>query len=338
MRALIDASRWPEALSHYRMFPYEPSVTRDLDCHIEQVVPLEGINLEKVLDEMNKAGDNDESEILIVSHGTVAEDSTGGLTMPLATGCGVDAMRDEVRAVTEAAIAIQESASHPLGWARFIEDPQVRRQVQTSATPEQGPGLLQQWLQARADSLKMSKERLLELAAKRNEVIGRRFQRVEIRACNLGAFQEAMEALLEFFGASRLLAPRVTMLCGRLRAHILEDPNQYQEWIHSRGALGAGGSFEEMEGPSGRTFGEAFCLGIQENSPESNTFELEAAALSEQAVQSWVEDCVMHGSGHSGHGTLQIAALWTFGQPGLPQPYVLPGESEYRSLIASAPL
>lgn len=256
MRALIDASGWPEALSHYRMFPYEPSVTRDLDCHIEQIVPLEGINLEKVLDEMNKAGDDDEAEILIVSHGTVAEDSTGGLTMPLATGCGVDAMRDEVRAVTEAAIAVQESASHPLGWARFIEDPQVRRQVQTSATPEQGPGLLQQWLQARADSLKMSKERLLELTAKRNEVTGHRFQRVEIRACNLGAFQEAMEALLEFFGASRLLAPRVTMLCGRLRAHILEDPNQYQDWIHSQGALGTGTSFEEMEGASGRTFGK----------------------------------------------------------------------------------
>ncbi len=335
MRALIDASAWPEALAHYRMFPFEPSATSGLDIQIGQIVPLEGINLEKVLDEMNKAGDDDEAEILIVSHGTVADGSTGGLTMPLAGGCGVDAMRDEVRAVTEAAIAIQEAGSDPLGWARFIEDPQARRNIQTSATPEQGPGLFQQWLQARAVSLDMTREKLLELAVKRNEVAGRRFGRVEIRACNLGAFPEAMQALREFFDADRLLAPQVTKLCGKLRVHILEDPNQYQDWIQARGAQGSGGSFEEMEGPSGRTFGNAFCLRIQERSPESNTFELEAAALSEQAVQSWVEDYVMHGSDYSGHGTLQIGALWTFGHPGLPQPYVLPGEAEYRSLIGS---
>jgi hypothetical protein len=338
MRALIDASAWPEALAHYRMFPFEPSASAELDFRIEHIVPLAGINLEKVLDEMNKAGDEDEAEIFIASHGTVAEGATGGLTMPLARDCDVDAMRDEVRAVTEASIAIQESASDPLSWARFIEDPQARRQVQTTATPEQGPGLLQQWLQARADSLHLSKAKLLELATKRNQVAGRRFQRIEVRACNLGAFPEAMQALAEFFGAERLLAPLVTTLCGRLRVHLLEDPSQYREWIQSRGAFGTGGAFEEMEGASGRTFGEAFRLRIQESSPDSNTFELEAAALSEEAVRKWVEDYIMHGSGYTGHGTLQIAALWTFGRPGLPQPYVLPGESEYRSLIASTPL
>jgi hypothetical protein len=335
MRALIDASGWPEAVAHYRMFPFEPSAAPDLDIHIEQVVPLEGINLEAVLGEMSRA-DDEEAEILIVSHGTVAEGSTGGLTMPLARGCDVDAMRDEVRAVTEAAIALQESASDPLSWARFIEDPQARRNVQTLATPQQGPELLQQWLQARADSLHLSKQQLLALAERRNEVAARRFRRVEIRACNLGAFPEAMQALLEFFGAERLLAPQVTTLCGRLRVRIIEDQDRYQQWIQSRGAPGGGSSFEGGEGPSGRTFGQALCLRIRERSPESNTFELEAAAPSEQALQSWVENYIMRGSGYCGHGTLYISALWTFGQPGLPQPYVLPGEPEYRSLIASA--
>jgi hypothetical protein len=141
--------------------------------------------------------------------------------------------------------------------------------------------------------------------------------------------------LREFFGAESLLAPQVITLYGSLRVHILEELNQYQEWIQARGGAGTADPFAEMEGANGRRFGEAFCLRIQETSPETYGFELEAAALSEQAVQSWVGDCIMPGSAFSGSGALKVAALWTLGQPGHPQPYVLPGEEAYRGLMTS---
>jgi hypothetical protein len=338
MHALIDASGWPEALAYYRMFPHEPSASPALDMHIDRIVPIQQINLEEVLDEMLAMEDADEDEILIVAHGTVEEGNPGGLSMPLAEGCAVDAMADAVRALTEAAIAVREAGSDPLGWTRFIENPLDRRRVQASATREQAPALFQEWLQARARSLDLSKERLLEIVKKRNLVADLALQRVEIRACNLGAFPDAMLTLREFFGAQRLLAPQVITLCGGLRVHILEDLNQYQEWIQSRGGAGATDAFAEMDSANGRCFGEAFSLRIQEASPESYRFELEAAALSEQAVQSWVEDYIMPGSAFSGSGALKVAALWTVGQSGHPQPYVLPGEDAYRGLIASEPV
>jgi hypothetical protein len=337
MHALIDASGWPEALAYYRMFPHEPSASRALDIHIDRIVPIQQITLEKVLDEMLALGESDCDEILIAAHGTVEEGNPGGLSMPLAEGCAVDAMADAVRALTEAAVAVRETASDPLGWTRFIENPLERRRVRASATREQAPALLQQWLEARARSLDLSKERLLEIVAKRNQIVDRAFERVEIRACNVGAFPDAMSALREFFGAQSLLAPRVIALCGNLRVQILEDLNQYQEWIQARGGAGAMDAFAEMESANGRCFGEAFCLRIQETSPESYRFELEAAALSELAVQSWVEDYIMSGSEFSGSGALKVAALWTLGQSGHPQPFVLPGEDAYRGLIASEP-
>ena len=273
MRALIDASGWPEALAYYRMFPHEPSASRALDIHIDRIVPIQQITLEKVLDEILALDEADGDEILIVTHGTVEEGNPGGLSMPLAEGCAVDAMRDEVRVLTEAAVAVREVASDPLGWTRFIENPLDRRKVQASATREQAPELFQKWLQASARSLDLSQERLLEIVKKRNLVADLGLQRVEIRACNLGAFPDAMFRLRQFFGAQRLLAPQVITLCGGLRVHILEDLNQYQEWIQSRGGVGATDAFAEMESANGRCFGEAFCLRIQEASPESYRFE-----------------------------------------------------------------
>ena len=338
MLALIDASGWPEALAYYRMFPREPSASPALDIHIDKIVPIERITLDKVLDEMLAVGEDDGNEILIVAHGTVEEGNSGGLSMPLAEGCSVDAMRKEVRAVTEAAVAVREAASNPLGWTRFIENPLDRRRVQDSATREQGPALLQEWLQARARSLDLTKERLLDLVAKRNLVADRALQRVEIRACNLGSFPDAMRALREFFGAGSLLAPKVITVFGSLRVHILEDANQYQGWIQSHGGAGASDAFAETESANGRCFGEAFCLRIQEASPESYRFELEAAALSELAVQSWVGECIMRGSAFSGSGALKVAALWTLGQQGHSQPFVLPGEEAYRGLIVRDPV
>jgi hypothetical protein len=335
MHALIDASGWPEALAYYQMFPHEPSASPALDMHIDRIVPIQQITLEKVLDEMLAVDEADGDGMLIIARGTVEEGNPGGLSMPLAARCAVDAMRDQVRALTEAAVAVREAASDPLGWTRFIENPLDRRKVQASATREQGPALFQQWLQARARSLDLSKERLLEIVAKRNRVAARAFQRVEIRGCHLGAFPDAMSALREFFGARSLLASQVVTLYGNLRVQILEDLNQYQEWIQARGGAGPADAFAEMDNANGRCFGEAFCLRIQEASPESYRFELEAAALSELAVQSWVEGCIMPGAAFLGSGALQVAALWTVGRSGHPQPYVLPGEEAYRGLIAS---
>ena len=145
----------------------------------------------------------------IVAHGTVEEGNPGGLSMPLAEDSSVEAMRDAVRGLTEAAVAVREAPSDPQVWMRFIENPLERRRVLASTTREQAPALFQQWLQARARSLDLSKERLLEIVKKRNQVADRAFERVEIRACNVGAFPEAMRVLREFFGARRLLAPQV---------------------------------------------------------------------------------------------------------------------------------
>ena len=335
MHALIDASGWPEALAYYQMFPHEPSASPALDMHIDRIVPIQQITLEKVLDEMLAVDEADGNEILILAHGTVEEGNPGGLSMPLADGSAVDAMRDQVRALTEAAVAVREAASDPLGWTRFIENPLERRRLRASATREQAPALLQQWLEARARSLDLSKERLLEIVAKRNRIADRAFEDQEPGNQRRVFGLYAMSALREFFGARSLLASQVITLYGNLRVQILEDLNQYQEWIQARGGAGPADAFAEMDNANGRCFGEAFCLRILEASPDSYRFELEAAALSELAVQSWIGDYIMPGSTFSGRSALKVAALWTVGRSGHPQPYVLPGEEAYRGLIAS---
>ncbi len=52
MRAIIDATGLPQAVSYYRMFPREPARSSEDDMTIDRIIPVHHITLEAVLDEM----------------------------------------------------------------------------------------------------------------------------------------------------------------------------------------------------------------------------------------------------------------------------------------------
>src|SRR5438874_12825147 len=67
MRAIIDATGLPQAVSYYRMFPREPARSSEDDMTIDRIIPVHHITLEAVLDQMQAA--KAEREVLIVAHG-----------------------------------------------------------------------------------------------------------------------------------------------------------------------------------------------------------------------------------------------------------------------------
>jgi hypothetical protein len=80
----------------------------------------------------------------------------------------------------------------------------------------------------------------------------KKFDRVEIRGCNIGAYQENLDVLRQFFGAREVLAPKVTMFFGKI------------------GINTEGPGFEGVERNMGGYRGEAFRTPVRKNNPKNN--------------------------------------------------------------------
>ena len=115
---MIDASGWPAGTwAYYRMFPHEPSAARALDIHIDQIVPIQQITLEKVLDEILALDEADGDEILIAPTVTEEEGNPGWpVDAARLEGCGRRCDAGEVQAISEANGTVGRRPESADGW------------------------------------------------------------------------------------------------------------------------------------------------------------------------------------------------------------------------------
>src|SRR5438874_2563703 len=104
MRAIIDATGLPQAVSYYRMFPREPARSSEDDMTIDRIIPVHHITLEAVLDQMQAA--KAEREVLIVAHGEAR-----GLIMHLTAKRSVSALKEALDLVSRAGAALARPAT-----------------------------------------------------------------------------------------------------------------------------------------------------------------------------------------------------------------------------------
>src|SRR5947208_12550064 len=101
MRAIIDATGLPQAVSYYRMFPREPARSSEDDMTIDRIIPVHHITLEAVLDQMQAA--KAEREVLIVAHGEAR-----GLIMHLTAKRSVSALKEALDLVSRVGARSEE--------------------------------------------------------------------------------------------------------------------------------------------------------------------------------------------------------------------------------------
>src|SRR2546430_1566764 len=123
MRAIIDATGLPQAVSYYRMFPREPARSSEDDMTIDRIIPVHHITLEAVLDQMLAA--KADREVLIVAHGEAR-----GLIMHLSAKRSVSALKEALDLVSRvgaalarrAAIRAQSATDQASSWGALAEE------------------------------------------------------------------------------------------------------------------------------------------------------------------------------------------------------------------------
>jgi hypothetical protein len=229
----------------------------------------------------------------------------------------------------------------------------------------------EQYLQnVAAYELGVDRETLERVIAKREELRGR-LDRVEFRACNLGKLDFILAALQRFFGAGSVTAPRNFMLYGKVDPVISFPDSTFQQWVETNEGPAMSTVYEGTVAPSELAFQESFlttqvcyrvlpgqpnegeelCVPHAWRDPTTDTFFLKiweaaveprhewgisAAARSTDDARNWVDHNVYPKSDYAGGG-FYVAAIWTFGEPGVDQPYVLPLSLDYRAMIRSFP-
>jgi hypothetical protein len=213
------------------------------------------------------------------------------------------------------------------------------------------------------DVLRMSLLQLKTVINKVQQVRGR-LERIEVRACNIGADPKSLEFFRSFFGVKQFLAPRVTVFELQVLPEIIQDDRGYSRWKQRYARPVEGGVYGTNPGPRGRglldvptwaepsrsgsipiritaaflrTLADYFVLKVWETSLHPHRFASRAVARSWEWVQAFINTHIMVGSRYRGRGPFPILGLWTFNTPGQAQPYVLPKEPEYRELIMSYP-
>lgn len=381
MRALIDASLGG-SVAYYQAFPWEPSRTPTRDMRIDAVVPIDPMTLLGVLEAMRGAADDGDRVALIVGHG-VAREREQGFTMPIAPG-GRSALvgplrlvlqvrqalidREAVRRVpTTDATTTSTGASSPTSprvraWITLINGLRSGTVASgASVTEAEAEQWFQTWVQAVAQQgLGLSPAQLLAVIQALDRVRGR-FDRVEVRACNMGQAPETLAFYREFFAVREFLAPTVGAFDVQVRPHIMSDPHQFARWYDRSMGRVVGGVYGRGGGPSGRSFynpgrqqyhwlsvagrpnalrgvaNDVFALRIWETSRAGHhAYTSDSGALNVDAVRAFIEHRIMAGGTYA-RGTFWVVGLWTFETSASTQPYVLPLDPEYRALIASDP-
>jgi hypothetical protein len=145
----------------------------------------------------------------------------------------------------------------------------------------------------------------------------------------------------------------------------------FRQWVETNEGPAVSTVYEGTVAPPERTFqeaflttqvcyrvlpgqlnaGEEFCMPHAWRDPSIDTFFLKiweatieperewgisAAARSSDDARHWVDHNVYPKSDYAG-GSFCIAAIWTFGELGVAQPYALPMSLDYRAMIGCFP-
>ena len=359
VRAVIDKTGLPEAASYYRMFQHEPGRTSDDDMTVtvDSADELRHITMEAVLDRMQAAAQAGERELLIVAHG-----EPEGFIMPIAAG-GSSAVKDALEIVSRAGAALarrvtiraRPASEQVAAWGELIEELAPGTVRGAIAVPDAERWFEHTWLAAQAHALRLHgghETQVLErLVDKMNRVRHAQFQRVEVRACNIGANVEALRALCQFWGARRVCAPNVGTFYVSVHPFVRESPQESERqrtlahWERTFGGPVLGGLYRHQVGPAARHFDvfvgpsnvpvgflipEGFRIRVWETSRHPHRYASQAAAARWWFVKAWVNQNITPNA-HYERGTFLLAGMWTFGRG--PDPFAAPLDPAYRGVL-----
>src|SRR5256885_17229556 len=348
MRAIIDATGLPQAVSYYRMFPREPARSSEDDMTIDRIIPVHHITLEAVLDQMLAA--KAEREVLIVAHGEAR-----GLIMHLSAKRSVSALKEALDLVSRvgaalarrAAIRAQSATDQVTSWAALAEELKPGS-VQGAFTVHEAEAWFARWLTEQAALVTTGGVHDLEhLIHKMNAVREARFERVEVRACKLG--DEALESLCNFLGAGRVCAPSVGTFYGWVQP-LVARPATLTRWERAFGGPARSPVYRRGAGPTAQHYDvyvpgrrnpldglivpDAFDIRVWEVSRRPHhLYASRAAAGSWPYVKAWVDEHIMRLSRYH-RGGFWLSGLWTFGRNS--QPFAAPLAPEYGEGLAGS--
>jgi len=222
VRVIVHSGRHglEPAADYYAEFLWEPSPAGEMNLNKSDIVKINDATLDAVLEEMVKAGAG--GVVMLVCH-AYGE----GLLMPLAKGGRLPAGREAITrlvAVSAAQRRAKVIRAMPSGTEKEKKakiDAWVKLTDEFSADFDFGEVTLseveqkyERWLDDVAKNKLLlggasPRATLTRLVEKIGTVQSLRLERVELRACELGGFPEAMKAVKELFGCGKLLAPTV---------------------------------------------------------------------------------------------------------------------------------
>jgi hypothetical protein len=364
MRALIDATGLPWALSYYSMFPFERSRDRkdDMTFTSGNIVALKHPTLVSVMKEMLKSTDK---EVMLVAHGNL-----DGLVMKISDDIPLSSVVSVLKWVPTAADAfdlIDSSSSLPQnkGMLDALVSVEAMLEAQTDEIKAAAlePTIASQNLSAAGGdvakactlvlqdvvkntkvvvkAMKTTDKGLREAASLTKQIRDAQYSRIELRACNIGS-GDGIAALRSFLGATRLMAPTVHTFYVPENAQ--DTPRQRLEKL----SAAAGPRWRMFyDGPTGvplqnvfRGSGQPpirrgslnFMLSVTRI--ETPRYASNAFRLNGDAVKTWVTNYIHPQAVYSGMGTAWVGGLDAPTPDG--EPYTLPLDDNYRSLIAVA--
>jgi hypothetical protein len=271
------------AADYYKKIPWEPSPAGNLALDQSPIVRLNDATLDSVLDEMIKAGAG--ATVLLVCH-AYGE----GLLMPLAHHGRLPAGRTAITKLLEVSSAEGKARAIRGMPERTDNDKKKKIDAWTALTDEIAAGAVMgevtlqeaEWLYTNwVDGV--AKDQLLlggpsptavlkRLVQKVERVQSLNLDRVELRACNIGGFPDAMAKVKQLFGCRSLLAPLVgTFYLSGVPVETLDRFDRRFVSEHRRGGFrypGPAGRFEEL----GWDPPEAFALGVRKANPGMRIF------------------------------------------------------------------
>ena len=190
-------------------------------------------------------------------------------------------------------------------------------------------------------ALKTNDTGLREAAGLTRKIRDAAYSRIEVRACNIGS-GDGIEALRSFFAAKRLMAPTVhTFYVG------VNAPDLSQKELEKRAKAAGPRCRMFYDGPTGvplqnlftgrgqlrpRRGSLNFMLSVTRiETPKYNSV---AYRLNGDAVKTWVTNYIDPQASYSGIGQLWVGGL--DGPTPSGEPYTLPMDNNYRSMIAVA--
>ena len=364
MRALIDSTGLPWALSYYSMFPFERSrdPKDDMTFTSANTVALQHPTLVSVMKEMLKSTDK---EVMLVSHG-----NADGLVMKISDDIQLSAVVSVLKWLPTAADAFElidtsSSVPHNKGMLDVLVSVEAMLEAQAD---ESNAAALEPTIASRALSaanndvaqachlvlqdvisntkvvvkaMKTTDKGLREAARVTKQIRDAQYSRIEIRACNIGS-GDGIVALRSFFGAKRLMAPTVHTF------YVPENATDTSQARLDKLAASAGPRWRMFyDGPTGvplqnvyRGSGQPpvrrgslnFMLSVTRI--QTPRYTSEAYRRDGDAVKTWVTNYIHPQAVYSGMGTAWVGGLDAQTPDG--EPYTLPLDDNYRSLIAVA--